>query len=353
MGDAAAYVGVPYTSAWQRRSVLTGHTDDNSVVAHVPPGATDYSGRPADTAAETTSDVIVAIPAYNEARFIGSVVLQCRRYADTVLVIDDGSHDRTASIAEAAGAIVLRHEHNRGKGEGVNTAFAEARRLQGRCLVLIDGDGQHDPSEIPAITAPILAGEADMTVGSRFLDIKSDIPAYRKVGQHGLTMATNLSSGIRLTDSQSGFRAFSAAAIAALSFRGSGFSVESEMQFLMREHTLRVAEVPISVVYEEPAKRNPVAHGMAVLNGIVRLISQGRPLFFFGTPGLVFLLLGFLLGLRVVAIYDTTQILAVGYAMIVVLLTTTGILAIFVGIILHALRGLLIDLERTWRTMHG
>lgn len=325
---------------------MTGHPDKNSALAQVPPGAMGYSSI-SDTAAAATGGTIAAIPAYNEARFIGSVVLQCRCHVDTVLVIDDGSHDQTARIAEAAGATVIRHEHNRGKGEGVNTAFVEARRLGARCLVLIDGDGQHDPSEIPTIAAPILAGEADMTVGSRFLDIKSDIPAYRKVGQHGLTMATNLSSGVRLTDSQSGFRAFSAAAISALSFRGSGFSVESEMQFLVREHTLRVVEVPISVVYEEPAKRNPVTHGMAVLNGIVRLVSQGRPLLFFGLPGGILVLLGFLLGLQVITTYDTTKVLAVGYTILVLLLMTTGILSIFTGIILNAMHSLFLDLRKS------
>lgn len=302
-----------------------------------------------DDESSLTKPIIAAIPAYNEARFIGSVVLQCRRFVDIVLVIDDGSRDQTAAIAQAAGATVLQHEENRGKGEGLNTAFIEARRLGARCLVLIDGDGQHEANEIPQIIEPILDGAADMAVGSRFLTTKSDIPAYRKVGQHGLTFATNLSSGVKISDSQSGFRAFSAAAIDALTFRGTGFSVESEMQFLMREHKLRVAEVPISVVYEEPAKRNPVSHGMAVLNGIVRLVSRGRPLFFFGTPGLILLAIGLLLGLRVVAIYDSTRILAVGYAMMVVLLTITGVLSIFVGIILHAFKGLLIDLQRTWR----
>lgn len=301
---------------------------------------------PGNQQTTTASPVVVAIPAYNEARFIGSIVIQCRQYADVVLVVDDGSHDQTATIAEAAGAVVIRHERNRGKGEGLNTAFAEARRMKARCLVLIDGDGQHDAEEIPAVIAPILAGDADMTVGSRFLTTKSDIPAYRKVGQHGLTLATNLSSGVRLTDSQSGFRAFSPAAINALSFRGSGFSVESEMQFLVKEHRLRVAEVPISVIYEEPAKRNPVAHGMAVLNGIIRLVSQGRPLFFFGVPGTILILCGFLLGLRIVATYDATGLLAVGYAIIVLLLMTTGMLSIFTGIILHALRLMFVDVRR-------
>lgn len=290
--------------------------------------------------------IIGAIPAYNEARFIGSMVLQARCYVDMVLVIDDGSCDQTAAIAEAAGAIVLRHEQNRGKGEGLNTAFAEARRLGARCLVLIDGDGQHEAGEIPAVVAPILADEADMTVGSRFLAVKSAIPAYRRVGQHGLTFATNLSSGVRITDSQSGFRAFSAKAIEALSFRGAGFSVESEMQFLVRDHELKVAEVPISVVYEEPAKRNPVTHGLAVLNGILRLVSQGRPLFFFGLPGAILLLLGFLLGIHVVAIYDSTKVLALGYAILVLLLMTTGILSIFTSIILHAMHIFFLDIRR-------
>lgn len=294
--------------------------------------------------------VIAAIPAYNEARFIGSIVLQAARYVDLVLVIDDGSRDQTAAIAEAAGALVLRHEQNQGKGEGLNTAFTEARRLGARCLVLIDGDGQHEASEIPAVIAPILAGEADMAVGSRFLEVRSDIPTYRKVGQHSLTMATNLTSGVRLTDSQSGFRAFSAAAIEALSFRGTGFSVESEMQFLAREHKLRVAEVPISVVYEEPAKRNPISHGLVVLNGIIRLVSQGRPLFFFGVPGTVLMLLGTLLSLRIVFVYQETKILALGYAMIVLLMMTIGILAIFTGIILHSIRVLLSDLEKARRS---
>jgi len=301
---------------------------------------------PANT---SSRPIIAAVPAFNEARFIGSIVIQCRRHADIVLVIDDGSRDQTANIAEAAGAMVLRHEQNRGKGEGLNTAFAEARRLNARCLILIDGDGQHEAEEIPAVIAPILDGSADMTVGSRFLTTRSEIPGYRKVGQHGLTIATNLSSGVRLTDSQSGFRAFSAVAINALSFRGTGFSVESEMQFLVKEHRLKVAEVPISVVYEEPAKRNPIGHGLAVLNGIIRLVSQGRPLFFFGAPGVILMLLGTLLSLRIIVTYQETQVLAIGYALIVLLLMTIGILAIFTGIILYSIRGLITDLEKVRR----
>jgi glycosyltransferase involved in cell wall biosynthesis len=290
--------------------------------------------------------VVAAIPAHNEERFIASVVLLARRYVDQVLVIDDGSSDATAELAEAAGAVVVRHPENRGKGEGVNTAFREARAMGARALVLIDGDGQHRAAEILEVMEPVLAGSADMVVGSRFLAIKSAIPSYRKLGQHGLTIATNLGSGVRVTDSQSGFRAFSRAAIEALSFRGTGFSVESEMQFLAREHRLRVAEVPISVIYEEPAKRNPVRHGMTVIQGIVRLVSQGRPLFFFGMPGVALLLFGLLLGLKIVVTYDRRGELAVGYALITVLLLIVGVLSIFAGLMLNAFRSMLNDLRR-------
>jgi glycosyltransferase involved in cell wall biosynthesis len=298
------------------------------------------------TLAARGGPVIAAIPAHNEARFIGSVVLSARRHVDLVLVIDDGSSDETAELAEVAGAVVIRHERNGGKGAAVNTAFREARRRGALALVLLDGDGQHRTADIAPVLRPVLDGEADVTVGSRFLAIKSDIPAYRQFGQHALTAATNLSSGVRLTDSQSGFRAFSRTAIEALTFRGSGFSVESEMQFLIREYGLRPAEVPIGVVYEEPAKRNPVGHGMAVLHGIVRLVSQGRPLFFFGTPGLLLLVLGILLGAHIVRVYEQTQILAVGYAMLTVLLTIVGVLAIFVGLMLNAVRAILIEVRR-------
>lgn len=291
--------------------------------------------------------IIAAIPAHNEARFIGSVVLSTRQYVDLVLVIDDGSTDETATLAEAAGAIVIRHERNGGKGMAVNTAFGKARSLRAKALVLIDGDGQHRTADIKAVLLPILEGTTDVSIGSRFLDIRSEIPGYRQIGQHALTAATNIGSGVRLTDSQSGFRAFSRAAIERLSFRGTGFSVESEMQFLIREHGLRATEVPIGVVYAEPAKRNPVRHGMGVLSGIVRLVSQGRPLLFFGLPGLGLLLLGLVLGLMVVQIYDRTQSLAIGYAMITVLFTIVGVLAIFVGLMLNAMRAILHELRRS------
>ena len=287
-----------------------------------------------------TRKVLVAIPAYNEDRFIGSLVwkLQARGY--DVLVVDDGSTDATAEIAEAAGATVLRHAANRGKAAAVRTAFTHAVHQNLDALILIDGDSQHDPAEVEEVAAPVLLGKADMAVGSRFVGARSAIPRWRIAGQHALTLATNLGSGLPLTDSQSGFRAFSRRALEVMRFRGGGFSVESEMQFEAKSLGLAVVEVPIHVHYELPVKRNPVGQALNVLDGVLRLIAQHRPLLFFSVPGLLALLAGLALGAYVVQVYQATLTLAIGYALITVLLCVLGMLAGFVGVVLHSMRAM-------------
>lgn len=290
--------------------------------------------------------VVVAIPAYNEDRFIGSLVLKLRARKRDVLVIDDGSTDATGDIAEAAGATVIRHTQNRGKTAAVATAFEQARQLGVEALVLLDGDSQHDPADVDRLSAPILNGEADMVVGSRFAGVHSVIPHWRVAGQHALTAATNLGSGLHMSDTESGYRAFSRRAIDEMRFDGHGFAIEPSSQFQAKARGWRVLEVPIQVHYELPMKRNPVWHGFGQVDAILRLIAQHRPLLFFGVPGAVLVFAGLLLGLQVVRIYDASQQLAVGYALITVLLVIVGILATFVGIMLHAIRGLVRDALR-------
>lgn len=284
--------------------------------------------------------IVVAIPAYNEDRFIGSLVLKLRARDRRILVIDDGSTDATADLAEAAGATVVRHEHNQGKMAAVQTAFEHARRMGAEVLVLLDGDSQHEPADVDGLVEPILSGDADMVVGSRFAGVRSEIPRWRVAGQHALTMATNVGSGLRLTDTESGFRAFSRRALEEMRFTGSGFAIEPATQFQAKARGWKVVEVPIHVHYELPMKRNPVLHGVGQVDAILRLIAEHRPLLFFGVPGLLILLAGLGLGLQVVRIYDASQQLAVGYSLITVLLVIVGILASFVGIMLHAIRDL-------------
>jgi glycosyltransferase involved in cell wall biosynthesis len=288
--------------------------------------------------------IVAVIPAYNEERYIGSVVLKVRKQVDIVIVVDDGSTDLTAEIAEAAGAVVMRHEGKQGKGTALNTGFRHIRDLKPAAVVMLDGDGQHLPEEVPQVLAPVLRGEAELVVGSRYLRKGDGVPRHRVWGHRAFNLLTRIASGVGVSDSQSGFRAISPRALETVSFRSDGFSVESEMQFLARQHNLRLVEVPITVDYAEKAKRPVVGHGLIVLNGILRLVGQYRPLLFFGMTGLLVLLAGIGWGGWVVIIYQRSNQLAVGYALISVLLTIVGSLSLFAGVILHSVRGLLLEL---------
>lgn len=291
--------------------------------------------------------IVVLIPAYNEDRSIGSVVLKARKFADVVLVIDDGSSDMTAEIARDAGAEVVCHPENRGKGTALNTGFQEVRRFPADAIVLMDGDGQHLPEELPILAAPILNGEADIVVGTRYLEKTSDVPVHRVYGHQVFNFITSQASGVNLSDSQNGFRAFSPYAASLISLKSNGFSVESEMQFIAHDHKLRVMELPITILYHEKPKRHVMSHGVMVLNGILHMIGQYRPLLFFGVSGMVVLFMGMVWGIWVVDIYSESHELAVGYALISVLLVIVGMLALFTGLTLHSVRGILLEMMRT------
>ena len=290
--------------------------------------------------------LVAVIPAHNEERFIGSVVLQTRPHVHSVIVVDDGSTDATGAVAEAAGAIVVRHHTNCGKGAALNTGLCRARELNPAAVVMLDADGQHAPAEMGPVVAPALAAEADIVVGSRYLHAETATPKHRVWGHRAFNLLTNLTSGVPVTDSQSGFRAFSARALDCIQFSSKGFSVESEMQFLAQQHDLTLVEVPITIEYQDESKRPVIGHGLMVLNGVLQLIGQHRPLLFFGVPGLAALLAGMGWGVWVVRIYAQSQELAVGYALLSVLLTIVGSLGLFSGIILHSLRGMLLHYLR-------
>jgi glycosyltransferase involved in cell wall biosynthesis len=294
-------------------------------------------------------NAVVVIPAYNEERFIGSVVLKTRQIVNTVIVVDDGSRDSTAEIAEAAGAVVVRHEGNKGKGVALNTGFLKAKEYTPEVVITLDGDWQHMPEEMALVAAPILEGGADIVVGSRYLEKSSDVPVQRVIGHWGFTSLTNIVSGVSLTDSQSGYRAFSPAALEALTFSSNSFSVESEMQFLAKDHKLKVVEVPITIRYVDKPKRNVLSHGLVVLNGILRLVAQHRPLLFFAVPGVFTLLGGLLLGVWVVYNYWLHENLAVGTALIVVILMLTGVFLLFTGIVLHSIRVVVAEIKELYK----
>jgi glycosyltransferase involved in cell wall biosynthesis len=226
--------------------------------------------------------VVVGIPAYNEENAVGSTVLAVKRWADDVVVVDDGSTDRTPAIVEQADVTVLRHEHNRGKGAAVRTLFAHARRTDCDALVMLDADGQHDPADIPSLAEPVVEDDADMVIGSRYLarDPRDETPVYRRLGQVVLDYCTSQVTGSDLTDTQSGFRAFSPEALEHLSLTTDGMGVESEMIDSATSRDLEITERAIDARYDdlEGQTYNPVKHGLAVMFFLVRLATRRRPI---------------------------------------------------------------------------
>src|SRR5918995_1920755 len=220
--------------------------------------------------------VIVGIPAFNEQDRIADVVRGALPHAAAVVVVDDGSRDLTAFNAMNAGAMVIRHRHNAGKGAAVATLFRYAVEQGADALVLIDGDGQHDPDEIRRVVAPVLAGGADAVVGSRYLTQHSATPLHRMLGQRAFNVMTAFASGVQCTDSQSGFRAFSRRAFCAMRIAETTFSVECEQQFECALRGLRLIEVPISCRYDLPEKRSAYSQGVEVLSRLCVMSVRRR-----------------------------------------------------------------------------
>jgi len=258
-----------------------------------------------------------------------------KKYFGKVFVVDDGSKDKTALIAKAAGAIVITHKTNQGYGAALNSCFEIALKENAAALVIIDADGQHDPADSPRLLQALNAG-ADIVVGSRFSG-KSHIPSHRRFGISLLTKLTNLGAGMAVSDSQSGFRAYAPKAIAALvGLKNNGMGASSEIIVRASEAGLKIAEVPIKVSYFGRSKRNFLLHGASVFKSIADLIMLKKPLVFFGFIGLAMLLIGILFGFYTIEIYNFRKALPFGPTILTVFFSLIGTLCIFSAVILDS-----------------
>ena len=196
------------------------------------------------------TNVLVTIPCYNTEESIANVILSAAKYSNKVIVIDDGSSDMTAEIAKSLNAQVISLGANRGYGQAINTCFETARANDADILVIIDGDGQHEPNEIPWLLNPILQDIADIVIGSRFLNNLSKMPNYRKFGIIVINFLWNIGSKVKVTDSQSGFRAYNKNVIGKMYLTEKGMSASIEIIEKTRKMHFNVKEVPISCSYE-------------------------------------------------------------------------------------------------------
>jgi glycosyltransferase involved in cell wall biosynthesis len=281
--------------------------------------------------------IAAILPSYNEEISIGSMVLSCKKHVEEVLVIDDGSLDRTAEIAEAAGARVIKHHHNKGKGAALKTGFEALRNFD--IVVTMDADGQHNPEEIPKLVEPIIRGEADLVNGSRYLrGTDGHTPKFRRVGQTVLDKATNISGKFNITDTQSGFRAFASNIIPVFRFSGSGFGIESEMLVDAAEAGLKIMEVEIGVRYDvEGSTKNPISHGISVLLKNIQDMEFNRPLYYFTLPGAVLIIIGIGLGLIFLRDYLAGTSISLAPTILAIMLTLAGTFVAFTGIILDSM----------------
>lgn len=286
--------------------------------------------------------IVACIPAYNEERTIAVVILKTQKYVDKVIVCDDGSTDLTREIAKKMGAEVLAHEKNRGKGEAIRTLFYRALELGADVIVTLDADGQHDPDEIPKLLAPILRGEADVTIGSRFVaGASTDMPRHRRLGTYVINWLARRHVRALVKDVQSGFRAFSRrAAEVAIRAEAKGYSIEQEQLALVAQAALRIVEVPVSVKYrglQKTSKKKSFFHGAELVTHILRLVIEQRPLLLLGVPGVFILLAGIVSTALLVWHFNTTRYFSIPLALIAVGAFSSGLLLVTTALVLHAL----------------
>ena len=279
--------------------------------------------------------IIAGIPAFNEEKNIASIITRLSGVVDTILVCDDGSTDLTSEIAKKMGVLVIKHEKNLGYGGAIRSIFLKAKEMDGDILVTFDADGQHRIEDIKNVINPIVKENADLVIGSRFLDdSEKEVPRYRKVGIKVITKITNASINEQLTDSQSGFRAYSKKVVDELNPSELGMGISTEILIKASSKNFKILEVPIKILYSgDTSTHNPVSHGSSVILSTIKFTSIEHPLKFYGIPSIIFFIVGISFTYLATQYYaeigrlsTNLTIVAAGTILIAVVLLITSIL---------------------------
>jgi len=291
--------------------------------------------------------IVIGIPAYNEEKNIAGIISRLMKNGYQVIVCNDGSVDSTGDIAKRMGAIIVNHEKNLGYGASIRSLFLKARELNCNVLVTFDADGQHSIDDIPSLLGPIQRGEADLVIGSRFLQKKSNsLPNYRKIGIKIITKISNLSMGKKITDSQSGFRAYNKKAFNEILPSEYGMGVSTEILIKADKKNFRITEVPIVIRYDSnTSTHHPVSHGASVIISTMKFVSIEHPLKFYGIPSLVFLAIGLFFIIWTIQVFTETR-------QIITNISIIGIGSIILGVIFMMAAVLLFSLVNVVRERH-
>jgi glycosyltransferase involved in cell wall biosynthesis len=282
---------------------------------------------------------LVCIPAFNEEKPIVDVIKKSLKYVDQVIVCDDGSLDLTAEQAKIAGAIVIKHEKNMGKGHAMKSLFKYAKDTGADVMVTIDGDGQFLAEQIPSLLQPILDNSYDVVIGNRFSDDK-EMPSYRKIGNKMLDRITKLAADLPFSDTQSGFRSYSKKAIQSIDFSTNGFGVDSEILINAVDRGLTITETDVTVLYDTGLKtstKDPVSHSMSVIGSLLESIAIHHPLKYLGIPGIFLLIIGLIFTTYSVSNFNDTGNFSLPPIIVAMSSLIIGLILLLISVILYSI----------------
>jgi len=280
--------------------------------------------------------VVIGIPAFNEEKNIASIIVKLKKISNNIIICNDGSTDLTSSIAKELGVIVIDHPKNIGYGGAIKSIFLKAKELGVETLVTFDADGQHNVSDINKVLEPIKKNEADIVIGSRFLHNDGNVPKYRKVGIKTITSLTNVVTGTKITDAQSGFRAYNKKILENIHPTEQGMGISTEILIKASKQKFRITEVPIEISYEgETSTHHPVLHGASVIFSTIKFVSIENPLKFYGIPGIGFMGIGLYFILLTLKIFGQSRDVFTNYALVGIGGVVLGTLFLMTAIILY------------------